>query len=141
MLKVTDCIEETKLDLTNVFAKLGVRKAVGELDSSKVYYLENFGSNIDATKGINYFIYDISSLPNVLFADDISYAKEVYVIMNLYTRKTPESKEIKDLVSNLEDELIALGYSFELSTATYYNSEIKTWCLSFESRKTRWLKT
>ncbi len=137
MLKVVDCIEQVKTALANIFKNLGVLKAIGQLDSNKTYYLENFGSELSATSNSNYFIYDIS-LINLDYADDEAILKEAYIIVNLYTRKSPERKEIKDLVANLEDEFIKEGYRFNLSNSIYYDVDTKTWCLSYEARKALW---
>lgn len=129
-------------ELAEVMKDLGILRPIGDtssLDNTKIYYFTNYGFDYEATKNLTYLILDVSNLNTTVYDDNSPQVREAYVLITIYSRKAKQSKEIQTLINNLEQAMLAKGYSFELSLQPYFNQATNTWSFSYESRKSLWL--
>ncbi|MCU7522505.1 MAG: hypothetical protein HF308_15365 [Ignavibacteria bacterium] len=121
-MKTSDAIKLINAQIPQILtaAKLTDGEMVSDLKgASGIMFWANTVKNADASVKETYVTWKIISTDPASFADDDVRTRNGFVTVDVFTRKSVTSKNIQDLMVDLETACRVDGWRFELNTVIY----------------------
>lgn len=88
-----------------------------------------------ASEQETYLTWNIISVDPIGRSDNKIKMRLAFVSIDIFTRKVRSAKDIADLISEIEEKALGKGWSFELSMASGYETDLKTTHIAFDLTK------
>lgn len=104
-------------------------------ENEKVMYYETKIKTVASSQKDTYIIYSIEELPVIAHGDDNVAFRIANVILDIWSRKRRDYPKNKELIRNINENAIALGWEFELSLPVDYDATTKMYNFQYIMKK------
>ena len=104
-------------------------------ENLNILFYETKIKTVASSQKDTYIIYSIEELPVIAHGDDNVAFRIANVILDIWSRKRRDYPKNKELIRNINDNAIALGWEFELSLPVDYDATTKMYNFQYIMKK------
>ena len=104
-------------------------------ENLNILFYETKIKTVASSQKDTYIIYSIEELPVIAHGDDNVAFRIANVILDIWSRKRRDYPKNKELIRNINDNAIALGWEFELSLPVDYDATTKMYNSQYIMKK------
>ena len=104
-------------------------------ENLNILFYETKIKTVASSQKDTYIIYSIEELPVIAHGDDNVAFRIANVILDIWSRKRRDYPKNKELIRNINDNAIALGWEFELALPVDYDATTKMYNFQYIMKK------